>query len=157
MSKTLKDLWTIDQEVPIMKDAKKHYTPYEFNATFFKALGDRYVRYYSKLNVYYVYDRSLGYYISMSPREFEKLVQEFLLTTDLAGRTLLRKYARDLVEEFNGSDVHHYGVPAPDMGHLCLQNGILHVKTATFKKHTPDVFLTTKASYAFDPSAQCPV
>jgi hypothetical protein len=115
-----------------------------------------YFKFYSKLNTFYIYDRTTGLWNAVDVATCSTLFQNLLRNSPIGFRQPTAKYAAGIVAELKGTGIHEMGMPELELRHLCFDNGILNTETGLFGAFTHKLFLTVRTPYAYDPKATCP-
>lgn len=114
------------------------------------------MRYYSQINTFFVYDIKKGLWLRLEPRTFEKLFQQLILNTPIGSQQPTAKYAKQLVEELSGTEIHRMGVPHFDDNYICLKNTLVNTVSGKTENFNPKVFMINQTPYRYDASATCP-
>jgi P4 family phage/plasmid primase-like protien len=129
----------------------------EFAVKLLKNSFLKYMRLYPSVGKYFVYSYEEGYYKSYSEEEIMILLFSVLQQFD-EYKLLEPSYINKLFAFYKKNiNVSKFGTPIYDNDYICLQNGILNIKTLSFEEFTPDRFITYKLSFKWDPSVKHPI
>ena len=115
------------------------------------------MKFSSKINTFYIYDKRNGFWVALGPKEFEKSIQQILNQID-GLKTLVSpaRYAKRIVEEATGTSIQCIDVPEFDMDFICLRNCLINTITGERKRHSASVFLTSGTQYEYDENVETP-
>nr|QYC94343.1 putative phage/plasmid DNA primase [Oedogonium sp. 210] len=115
----------------------------------------KHLRIYQDVNNYYIYNSTEGIYIKISSDYLRTLTRKILQLTD-DHRLYTHEYVTKVVNNLLISDLSYSGAPKPTRGYVAFMNGVLNLNTKEFVPHSPELFLTSKVSFVYDPKATCP-
>lgn len=89
-------------------------------------------------------------------RTCEKLFQQLVGSTPIGDIQPTASYAKQIVEELMGLEIHDIGIPHFNIDYLCLENVLVNTKTGKAEPFNSEVFVTRRTAYSYDPEAKCP-
>lgn len=117
----------------------------------------KYMKLYPSVGKFYVYSITEGYYKTYTEEEMHILL--FSVLQEFNEYSLLEpSYISKLFSFYKKNiNVSNFGTPVFNSEYICLQNGILNIKTISFEDFTPNKFITYKLSFKWDPNVKHPL
>lgn len=104
-----------------------------------------------ELSLYYIYNPGTGIYNLLSRELFEKRIYEVL---KLLERNLSHGFISRIATQLEFLVYTHPDSILKNRRFICFKNGLLDLETNKLHPHTPEILLTSRLEFDYDPSAK---
>lgn len=115
----------------------------------------RYLKIYKDVLKCYIYDPNLGIYVKISLDYLKTLTRSLLKLTGIT-QLYSHEYVLRVFNNLCISEASYPDKPIFSSGYMAFINGILHLSSKSFMDHSPNIFLDSRLTFEYDPSASCP-
>lgn len=115
----------------------------------------RYLKIYKDVLRCYLYDPTLGIYVKISLEYLKTLTRSLLKLTGLS-KLYSHEYVLRVFNNLCISEASYPYKPIFTSGYIAFTNGLLHILSRSFMDHSPNIFLDSRLTFEYDPSASCP-
>jgi phage/plasmid-associated DNA primase len=115
----------------------------------------RYLKIYKDVLRCYLYDPTLGIYVKISLEYLKTLTRSLLKLTGLSN-LYSHEYVLRVFHNLCISEASYPYKPIFTSGYIAFTNGLLHISSRSFMDHSPNIFLDSRLTFEYDPSASCP-